>query len=295
MLTRRADIASTLSGTLLAGRDVLEFPIPASEDLVIYVPCDDIEPMDAWRAARGVLEVTGRFPMITTDIAGPEGFVTGGHHPDKARPIADILREAEEIDVRSVFERLSQRWPAEPVTTTSCEYAIAETLMAIGVAPPIDEVIAGLDPGADDDDLEWWMLQWEVRHAESRALEYARSLPEQSHLLKRDYDKTVLCLWPTEVPWHLGAHTPYFGADGEEAAWCATLRDWERRYAIEVVGINVVLVALNVGIRPTTLREAWDLSADLIAWGGNGHEEGNRRHFALGLLERQQWSLFSRP
>jgi hypothetical protein len=249
MLTRHSDIASTLSRTPLAGADLLEFPIPASDDLLFYLPCQDTEPIEAWRAAREVQDVTGRHPTISTDYGGPGSFVTGGYHPDEARPIADTLRESEAIDVRSMFERLSRRWPTPPVSTRSCEYVIKETLMAVGAAPPIDEVIAGLKPGADDDDLEWWMLQWEIRHAESRALDYAQSICERSLLLDRDYGNQVLCLWPTEVSWHLGAYVPYFGADLEEAAWCATLRDWERRYTTQIVGVDGVMVALNVGVR----------------------------------------------
>jgi hypothetical protein len=293
MLTRHSDIASILSRTLLAGADLLEFPIPADDDVVFYLLCHDMEPIEAWRAAREVQDVTGRYPTITTDYGGPGSFVTSGYHPDKARPIADTLRESEAVDVRSMFERLSRRWPTPLVSTKSCEHVIKETLMAVGAAPPLDEVVAGLVPGADDDDLEWWMLQWEIRHAESRAMEYAQSLGEQSLLLDPGYGNQVLCFWPTEVSWHLGAYVPYFGADQEEAAWCATLRDWEQRYATQMVGIDGVMVALNVGVQPTTLREAWDLSADLIAWGGN--HEGDRRHFTLSLLDSQQWSLFSRP
>jgi hypothetical protein len=85
----------------------------------------------------------------------------------------------------------------------------------------------------------------------------------------------------------------YFAAEGIEEQWCATLHEWEREYDAEIASVSGVTAPLAVGRPPATIETAWQLAADLMAWGGN--QQSSRRHLAEALLDSRLWHLFDRP
>jgi hypothetical protein len=258
------EIAAALRDTVLSG-------LPIEEDVGgAYVVTDiDIDRiLPSWRAARALVDVTGRWPVMI----GPEE-IYGDPSPDE---LADLRQAATGEDPWAVFHRDDHDEPAYLSSVIGDDLAeLAETM---------DEAAVGrwvYDRMLDDPAL--------ARRAVGLLGDYTGTgqwyTPPEVHL----------ALLPTTSPWLAPGWLRYHGA-GDPARWRAlagALHEWQHRWGAELVAWYSTMLEFVVERPPPAGDAAWEVAGQLRAVGGS--LQMDRWMLALGVARSDAWFLHDRP
>jgi hypothetical protein len=267
MLLGEAALAEVLAGTPLAGRQTTTLPVPETLQTVLAIEIAPDEVWTTWSVARGLVEVTGRWPVAMTVWGSSGGW---------AKAFAQ-----EDLFARSAFD-------GEP-------------------DKPADDSPMGFIAEAQDVDLNALLKQLEEEDAEDEDDEPHEGEPPEDdaevHTGHIDWfdpedQPTALMLMPTTRPWETLAYHPWYAAEGVgSAAVIALVERWHARYQAELVAHWGTMLQFVVGRRPADLEEARALAREQILFApcttllsGVTLDE-----HARALLEVDRWFVHERP
>ncbi len=255
-----------------------------------------------WRAARALVGVTGRWPVLTWEGA-PNAFYrdpsTHGGLAD-ASPSAIIARGAVTTLDQAIEQSLAWRTrPASPPPWWIAEWdrlvglELDQTRRRIGDATPTREEVARVVAEPNATALTRYLFEVEERVRPTTVRE-----PEPEYQPWQD-DDNVLMLLPTTDGFSTPAFSDYnicsrgWAASDGHAALIAALRTWQARYGAELmVAGDGSWLHLAVERPPTDIKSAFALATQLQLFGiadGPGV-----RSYARDLIGRTDWYLQER-
>lgn len=301
-LTSLEDIRAVIGNSALAGRDIVELPIldTGASAFAIQIAKDEVEPM--WRAARAMVESTGRWPVAACawgqnaswrDSMLSENFFSRFfyHEAPGAKDVSPqaLLRLADEVDVDAFVETLAAEREGYFGMDDAVELEIEATQYACGIAPSREAIDdAGIETHRA---LDHWLMHWEAAHG----------VPTDASLGRQDWfaqDPAALLLLPVANPWDTLAYLHWYGSSQPGAQhYIALGRRWHQRHGAELVAHYGTMLQSFVSRPPTTLDDAWSLARehDLAAPCTLALPGISLRHHALGLIDHDRWFLHERP
>jgi hypothetical protein len=276
MMDDAADIAAVLRGTALEGRPVGEGL--GGTFLIAGIGPDDL--LDAWRAARAVTPVTGRWPVMTL----PDDL---DYEPEPVE-LEELDLAARTVDPWSVF----QPWTDdEPVSRSWIQDYVTSFLGADVVQRASGE----LDAPATRAALDRWTYDTLLSDPALAARGHERVGGLVGTQNWHRWPEAQLVFLPTASQWLTPGWFDYYGAtcEDERRALCAALWQWERRWGAELVASWGTMLQLVVGRQPAAGEQAWELAGQLKAVGGSLQFE--QWMLALAVSRSDAWFLHDRP
>ena len=281
-------LARALQGSVLATREPARRTLPDSSQIVLIVDGSGEDVLTAWRAARAVLDVTGRYPIaVDANVLEIDEEI-----PFVANSPWAVLERSRSVQADSVFARRRARWPTEAGDVAG-ELRLCQQLS--GAAPAADEVTAALGVAPSRPALDRWLLDWEA----ARQGDVLARPVSANYLDWFAVERFAIAFLPTPDPWAVAAFTDFFafwGPGGEEDL-VAVLREWHGRFQAEPVANWGTMMQFVVGRPPADLHDAWELAEqqDQVAGGTIGAAGVALRYHALNLIGRPDWFLHERP
>ncbi len=271
----RTAVAAALRGTALDGH-------PVKEGLGGTFLVGGVEPahlLDAWRAARSVLPVTGRWPVLT-------GVGELYHEPDAAE-LAALVRAARTVDPWTVYRR--HRDP-DPIPASDLAWRFSGILGGLD-----DRAAQELDLPTTQAAIDRWV--WDTVLADPALTERCHRATASLVGTRQWYTprEVQLVLLPTPQQWLAPAWVTYFGAarpQGPEALAAAILQ-WEHEWGAELVACWATMLQFVVPRRPPLGEPAWRLAEQLMAVGGS--LQTRPWELATALTRTDAWFLHDRP
>ncbi|HEY7068910.1 MAG TPA: DUF4253 domain-containing protein [Acidimicrobiales bacterium] len=307
MIDEATGVEALLQGTALAGRPVERAAYvgpdwaprpPVADDPVLFVRCEPDEIASAWRAARSVVDRTGRWPVVTAGWAEgrpleAELFDRVGRVADLPAPLAD-----DELDER-LGARFAQRDSFRFDHDDRLRYELDVTARSFGSAPSLAEVGRSLGPDPGRDTLDRWLFGWEQALVDGGA---AGGLVDDTYLKWFVPARQPCCvvLMPTATGWEAGALLDFYGAshlDGWLTVLVSLLRRWQERWGAEIVASFGTMLELAVSSPPTEPQDLIDLAVEqcLLASCTTLLPGIHLRQHARVLAGRSTWFLHERP
>ncbi len=276
MATDIEETAAALHGTALDGHRVEE----GIGDTLILENIDPDHVLAAWRAARSVLPVTGRWPVFT----GPGDL----HWEPTDADVAQLAAAADAIDPWSVYRRYRgdselDDWHVQDYVRAFLGHEVRE-LAAAELSAPMTQ-----------HELDRWTYERILADpALATAMQHkyaSMATTERWHSM----DAVQLVLLPTPKQWLAPAWIVYFGAARDQGyeAWAAAMMQWEQRWGAELVAAWGTMLQYVVTRRPAPGAEAWELAGQLLAVGGSLQME--QWQLASALTCGDAWFLHDRP
>jgi hypothetical protein len=255
-----------------------------------------------WRAARALVGVTGRWPVLSWQGA-PNVFSRDQHsHGDlaEASPSAIIERGAATTLDAAIEQSLAWRTrPGSPPHWRGADWhrlvgmEVDRTRRRIGDAAPTPDEVARVVEESDEATLNRHLFALEERVRPTTTRE-----PEPEYVPWQD-DDDVLLLLPTAVGFNAPAFIDYnicargWPARDGHAALIAALRTWQARYGAELmVTGDGSWLHLAVERPPADARSAFALAEQLQLF---GFPDGpGVRSYARDLIGRTDWYLQER-
>jgi hypothetical protein len=215
-------LKSLLAGTFLGGREIREVPVERMDDVVLVIGVEEDELDAAWRAARTLVDRTGRWP-VQSGSEEPDLFVR--YYEPGGEPGLETDRRSHALGPTDLLARHEalygagwlEDWPAR------VEHQLGYTRERLGSAPSPEEVAAVIAPG-DLTGLERRLLDHELRAGLTEPRDEAPP-PWRSgapyHLM----------LAPTVRPATTLAYISWFVYDqNSRAQVIAAVRSWNERF-----------------------------------------------------------------
>lgn len=304
-----ASFTAVATGSVPKSRALVELPILDSGESAYGYMLEIGEVEKCWRAARALLDKTGRWPVVTMFYGpggGPaqeidaEGIFSRFYYEEA--PDSDdvsprgLIAAADDVDLDGFIARKrahdeERGWSLDEMI----DFQLEATLRAVGKAPTANEVRkARLDgkPLTSDLELERWLLEWELANGGMRD-------PSEGRHAWFDGDESFALLFlPTAQPWDTLAYINMFGtSDYGSENYIAMGRRWHQRYGAELACHYGTMLQSFVTRPPTDPREAFALSAEhLLMAPCTFHTSGTTlRHHAAGLVGHDRWFFHERP
>lgn len=299
------ELAAVLEGTVLGGRPIEVFDIPRHDMPALAVSIASGEVVDGWTAARGLLEVSGRWPVATASWnlgpVDPEElfsripFETTSRHDTS--PVA-VLARAEAIDpAEYIAERLAVLREDQPVDEW-IDHEVDETYAKFGSAPSVEQLRHAV---ADDGmrsriDLDRWLFNWELANVEEHTSLQAPD-PWYQEWYQPSGQQSAIVFLPTPRPWETLGFMSWWASElaGGNEPLVAVLHDWYDRFGAELVAHFGTVLQVVVSRRPRGPEAAWQLALEHeIVAPYTLHQFPIREH-ARTLLQADRWLLNERP
>jgi hypothetical protein len=299
------ELTKALEGTVLGGRPVEVFDIPQHDMAAFAVAIAPDEVVAGWTAARGLLEVSGRWPVATASWnlgpVDPEELFNRVPYEASSRhdaaPLA-VLARAEAIDpAEHIAERVAVLREDEPIDDW-IDHEVGETYAKFGVAPSVEQVQhAVADEGLQGRiDLDRWLFSWELANVEEPTSLQPPDLWYQEWYQPSGQQSAIVFL-PTPHPWETLGFMSWWASElaGGNEPLVAVLQDWYERFGAELVAHWGTMLQIVTSRRPSDPEAAWYLALEheLIA-PYTLHQFPVREH-ARTLLQVDRWLLHERP
>lgn len=290
-------LSQLLTGTPLAGRTVEGRRLWPSEQRVFWVDIEYAEMMAAWSAARGLLESTGRWPVVGTEYAEarPPDLTSALTNPRSAPP-AEIVAAGQQA-ATAIRERILET--QGPLTVADhLTFQLNRMRVGDGIAPTREQVLSTLPARMPFDELDRWLMDWEERQLPTSGSEDGGHL---SWFEPRGSDQIQLLFPPAPSSGTALLGVAYFGEQGWPGATpqniTAIVDAWAARYGAELVANWGTMLQFIVARPPQTLEQAWPLAVEQYLVGPDTfHGPGvTIRGHARALIDRPDWFLHARP
>lgn len=282
MIDDRRGIERALRGTLLAGLPVEQV---AGRSFRIHgIAPGDVLP--AWRAARGLLPVTGRYPVFLSDDFGRLGPLLGGVVPE---PDADRLVALDRAVRAEDPWTATGAWPDEPLEVDDLCLYVPE----FDGADLLDEAEATLSAPT-----MWSVDRWVYDRVRGDPDLLCQAERRTDYLVGTSYWFTPasveLWLLPVDQS-HLAAAmwVDYFPLVGRPEALGAALWRWHEAHGAGLVASWGTMLQFVATRRPAPGDEAWELARQHKEFAS--HLEPAGWEMALTLARSDEWFLHSRP
>jgi hypothetical protein len=247
-----------------------------------------------WRAARELVDVTGRWPLLVWEGA-PNLYLrnvdTHGD-PAAAAPAAILERGramslADAIDKRRAGRAGDERRYAVQEWDWHVERELRLTRARIGDRAPSNSEVARIVGAPDLDRLTQLLFDVEEHHRPTTARE-----PHPDCVPWQDEERTLVLL-PTSHGHEVPAFADYNICTGwqpgeGQAALIAALRSWDERFGAELMVNGFTWLHLRVARPPTDVSCAHLLARELRLFGLPDPED---RTHARDLIGRSDWYL----
>jgi hypothetical protein len=327
-----SEIVALLEGTILATSKAIELPIPQSQSTAFAIEVDADNACAAWDLMRSKIDITGRYPVIVSDYSSspPDweesmwdmnlfGRWSYGEEASKEEGIApqQIVERSKSFDVDGYLAAEDDEfflWQFDEEEIEDILMCSVEKLEErYGKAPKVEEILdalglanrkLGVDISGEDIHevkLERWLFEWELANVDDdRATTYQGKIYDRDWFGSGNYDYKInyaLILVPTPHGWETLAYIHWYGSFcvGSDGA-IAFLKRWYDNYQAELVCHFNTVLHLNVGRRPSTPQEAFDLSVEQFTLSDYGiqHDLGIS-DYALYLMQVDYWYFHKRP
>lgn len=271
------DVRAALRGSYLDGLPLRE----GSQGDVIITAVPPQQVLEAWNAARALVPITGRWPVAVTT---PEWFwrQQRAAHQTRDEELAVFSDALERADPWLGLEDRYEDLPYAEAAVRHHEFPDAEL---------IEEAVRELALPVDVLALERWIYE-RVRTDPSRreAQEPVSALYEQG----RDWfqpEEVELALLPSDSPWMPALWVDYY--DRTPAHFGAVLRQWNRRWGVELVACWGTMAQFVVHRPPSSGQEAWEAALQIGFMGQSLQDPLWQR--ALAVEGTNTWFLHERP
>jgi Domain of unknown function (DUF4253) len=182
---------------------------------------------------------------------------------------------------------------------------IEEFLQALGLS---DKELGATLTGEDinEEKLERWLFEWELASGD-----YEKAIIYNGIIRKRDWfgsdyykssglidtNQYSIILFPTKNSWEVLAYMHWYGSllSGSDGA-IAFLKRWHDNYQAELVCHFGTVLNLNVGKRPQTPMEAFNLMVEQYTLSDYDMRHNfSMREYALYLMKVEHWCFHERP
>ncbi|WP_376690226.1 DUF4253 domain-containing protein [Wenzhouxiangella sp. EGI_FJ10409] len=285
--------------------------IPDSDQAAIAIRTSASTLIDDWKALRGMVEQTGRWPIVTI------GWGQGGDGWEEAIRSADLfMREpyqsevydgvrhglspaaliagASHVDIDQSLVEMAEL-NEEPIEEI-LEFELEQIESVYGKAPDQAEVLAQIDTRAPTARMAMnqYLHQWLLAQGCELQVETAHI----DWFQPQDNDTLAIVLLPTANPCDAPAYLQWFGAEsiGTEVV-IAMLRKWHERYGAELVCHYGTMLQFQVSTRPASIAEALRLAweQELVAPCTTALPGVSLLEHALALMASDTWFLHERP
>ena len=268
-------LSAALADTVLGGREV-EVVGPS----VLAVRCSADEVWPAWQAARSVVDVTLRWPVVVTswDKEDPwdlsVGLPPGG--------LAGVAESASGVDPWATLGRDVD----EPLDGEDLEFALAD--LPDSVTLTVEDVRELIGPDATAGQIE--ELAFDRLPADAP---WGQDLKALDWYEPTDQACAVVFL-DTPLTWVAGGCVSYFEMEGPDLV--AAQKQWSEKYGAELVAAWGTMLQFVATRPPTDPRDAWLLAGQQLAVGPDLMMSGvTRFDLAFALVGRERWFLHNRP
>jgi hypothetical protein len=296
-----------LKGSPLEDREIAELPILDTGEVAyaVRITAKEVEPM--WKAARGLVERIGRWPVATMCWGAGTNWREGVQSQDhfsrffyKESPRATdvspqgLLRLVDTVDVDAFIEQLAKRHEGYYDVKGALAFEIDSTARACGIRPTDEEVRAATingSPISTHRELDRWLMAWEARH----------DVPQDWSVGRQAWfegESVALLFLPVTESWDTLAYLNWYGAaDPGTQYFIALGRRWNQQFGAELVAHYGTMLQCIVSRPPRNRDEAWSLAREhhLVAPCTMDLSGIALRHYALGLVEHDKWFLHERP
>ena len=286
MITAPADLADVLSSCgRLAGRKVHEVQVSRSSSRLLVVEAHPRDLLDDWQAARNLVPLTGRFPLMTTTwapVPSPSEILAAP--PGRFRGSAGATEKLAELRRRRARLML--------VDPDELEGWLAETRWLCGTAPDLEALRAVWEQDTSAEAIDRWLFEWEERHRPTTEPWPGRYL----EWYQPENDDCFLAFLPTATPAEAVGFLSFSGAADYPETFPAIVHSWLERFGALPVAHWGTMLQFVVERPPPTLDAAWELAAEQFAVAYDSFDSPPRalRAVARALWRRQTWFLHQR-
>jgi Domain of unknown function (DUF4253) len=303
MLNTVESISKLLEGSFLADQELHQLEIDESSQIAFLINVESAKAVEAWQLMRSLLEHTKRYPIITYGW-GSDDFFSRFYYKEEDFDVKihntspeSIISRVSMVDLETFLamgKAASREYLEDSIT-----YSLEETLTRFGLCPSESQVRELIDNGSICSifDLEKWLFLWELKN-----FNYDDAIVPLDVRYLDWFDpgeqKLPLLLLPIENSWDSLAYLHWYGAcsPGSPVA-ISFLKKWHQQYNAELVCHYGTMLQFNVGRRPISPEEAFEL-----AWEQEALAECTTilpgislRDHARSLLKVKQWFVHQRP
>ena len=259
------EIMAAFRGTALEGMPVRQDP--NSDDVLLVEWPDPGDVLTGWRAARGVMSLTGRRPVAVDGEDDVNWF-------EEVEPAELAELEAASLAPDPWHERYYQ-WrgfqPGEPVDLDR----VKSFLDLWPMGPEWDaeaaarEVLPGIPSGTTSEALQRYLLD-QITGDGPLAARFRSASAQQTPQALSWYvpQFAQFALLPTTSAWLSVAWLDYFGEENK-AVLAACLRQWHEKWGAEIVASWGTMMQFVTPRRPEFGPDALELAYQQLSLGGN--------------------------
>jgi len=297
----QADLLGSLDGTSLRGLRWHRVPVPGNGEHAWVARVLPEDSKTLWHEARGLVERTGRWPLVTTSWSGAAGDADAqglgaelfarspygaGASRDDLSP-RSFIASSRSVDLQDMLDELAGQ-EYRPGESEQLQ-AWRDELAAVGAS------LAGFDQAwaacqGDPLRFERWLAGQEAAQGLADA--------ERGRQPGFEPDNAWLLLLPTPNGEEALAYVHWFGLErGPADGFIALLRRWRERHGAELCAHYGTMLEFVVRRPPRDVDEALPLAREhLLAAPCTLLLPGIAlRHHALGLVGHAEWFLHERP
>ncbi|MEV6303092.1 DUF4253 domain-containing protein [Actinoplanes sp. NPDC051861] len=254
---------------------------PGPKGTIVVPGIDPGDSFTAWQAAAGLVERTGRWPVLVTSWTDEPLWGRRSAPPDEN----DLLL------LDRVARQTDPWWrpvrPGEwPVTAEQTPY------LARGLSG-VDFAALRVPPGISRDDLNYEVYQQVL----DEPLLVERVVRGAGRVVTRESwftpENVSLLLLPTASPWLAPAWVSYHGTLGMDNVLAAVLWQWHERWDAKLVACWDTMLQFTLGRRPAPGVQAWELAGQVKTMARS--LDINRWELAVLLSHADTLFLHDRP
>jgi hypothetical protein len=283
----------------LPGKSFEELPILDTRERAYACPMTSKDVVPTWRAARSLVEKTGRWPII---VIGAENDLFSRFYFEEAPDTDDVspralIAAAGKVDVDAFMKRKRREMDeaSPPDMEDLLSFHLDATRQYFDDAPTeADVASARVDgkPITSELQLERWLLDWELARGPNKQLS---QLHEPWY--EPDEEMTLVFL-PVNQPWDALAYINMYGtSDYGSENYIALARRWQEKYGAELVCHYGTMLQCLLTRPPATIQEAFEVAQQQYLFAPCTLQLSGTtlRHHAAGLVGYDRWFLHERP
>jgi Domain of unknown function (DUF4253) len=266
MLNTIESISNLMRGSFLEGIEIHQLPIDQSDECAFEIGVPRARALDAWLLLRSHLQDTKRYPLITEGWGYSDHFSRFPYELEgqtgKLQGVSpeEIIAIAPTANLEAFLKK--EKIASQEYLEDHVNFSLEVTKDRFGRCPDSSQIRALIDNRTIQSsiDLEKWLLDWELQN-----FKYADAVapPDTRYLewYEPDGETAPLLLLPIENGWDSLAYLHWFGAcSAGTTVAISFLKNWYQKYQAELVCHYGTMLQLNVGRRPATLEDAFELA-----------------------------------
>ena len=305
MINSAEELIDLLSKTSLDDRPVATLPVLNTDESALVIDILPAEIDTAWSALRGLIDETGRWPIVSSAWGSTSGILEKrlAEEDPFSRFYYKEAPGADDVSPRGLIEKSRLVCPDEFVAQLDANSAkemddgwaaewleeeLDKCMTTIGRLPEQDELDHSIvHPVIRVDRWIFDQLLASGKPPEYQVRQFEWYQPSNAHLI----------LLPVTSSWEALAYCHFFGAYEGSEYYIAVGKRWEEKYGAELVCHYGTMLQCRVQNPPRDPAEAWQLARehDLLSSNTLASTGTSIRDYARGLTGMTRWFLHDRP